>query len=418
MRTQIQQELSYWFYLSPLTYVERKDRTLLYHTESGIRLTINSPSIKRLIDEVYTPKNLGVVRLPSDSKLDSESQKELKLILELNLGQILPVEDNKPKPINFLPILNLQKDIEKAKEQGDLSLVIDDLLGYLSKLLISLGGENNLCHSYLRKDNTAIDTSSKSTWASKNFVRRVFGQVKHSRLKQICLYSDNIFAHPDIKSILQLFEEYEVDGKLYCSLEHYCTYKTKALSLFQDINAKVDLYLICGTEYISYLSGLDSEELERYNVIFLIEDKSQYAQTSEYIERLKLKRYECTPIYTTKNIEFFEEFIYLTEDDIFDSPIEMRQIFCNQKLNSNNFGTLTVSSEGICRVNLHSERIGDLRQMSLLEVIYKELIQNTAWRETRIYPPCSTCLYQYLCPPPSSYEKAIGRGDLCHCKMT
>ena len=50
---------------------------------------------------------------------------------------------------------------------------------------------------------------------------------------------------------------------------------------------------------------------------------------------------------------------------------------------------------------------------SLLELIAKELEQNTAWRKIRNGEPCNTCLFQYLCPPISNYELIFKRQNLC-----
>ena len=146
---------------------------------------------------------------------------------------------------------------------------------------------------------------------------------------------------------------------------------------------------------------------------FLIEDEAQYARVEQFTERWGIVQSELVPIYTGDNLPFFEEYIYLSEDDIFSEPIEMRRIFCNQKLNSNDFGALTVLPTGECRVSLNTPTLGDLMQTSLLEILYKELTTNTAWRKTRNSGKCQKCFLQYLCPPPSSYEQVIGREDLC-----
>ncbi|MCL2413707.1 MAG: hypothetical protein FWC94_00425 [Bacteroidales bacterium] len=57
-----------------------------------------------------------------------------------------------------------------------------------------------------------------------------------------------------------------------------------------------------------------------------------------------------------------------------------------------------------------------IKENSFLVLLYKELDENTAWRKTRTEKPCSECLYQYLCPPPSNYEFAIGKFNLCTAK--
>lgn len=154
-------------------------------------------------------------------------------------------------------------------------------------------------------------------------------------------------------------------------------------------------------------------DVQLFSWHFLIEDESQYARVEQFTEIWGIVQSELVPIYTGDNLPFFEEYIYLSEDDIFSEPIEMRRVFCNQKLNSNDFGALTVLPTGECRVSMNTPALGNLLQSSLLEILYKELTTNTAWRKTRNSGKCQKCFFQYLCPPLSSYEQVIGREDLC-----
>lgn len=44
------------------------------------------------------------------------------------------------------------------------------------------------------------------------------------------------------------------------------------------------------------------------------------------------------------------------------------------------------------------------------------MTQRNNWMKIRNKKPCSNCIYQYLCPPPSKYESMIGKMNLCHIK--
>ena len=114
------------------------------------------------------------------------------------------------------------------------------------------------------------------------------------------------------------------------------------------------------------------------------------------------------------NIKFFEENVYLSQEDIVTSVISMREIFRNQKLNANNFGSLYIFPNGEIKANINEATIGVLGENEILDVINNELSKNTAWRRVRSSEPCKDCVYQYLCPPPSNYEKVINRPNLCN----
>lgn len=407
----MKQGQSYWFYLSPKVYVEKRQAVLLYHTESGERLIVRDEAALSLIDSVQLPMNLGVVKLPNEFYNHTESQRCLEQITTLGMGGLIPIERGKSKPINFSPILNLQKDVEKAKSQGELSLVLDDLLGYLSKCIILLEGNSPLCRTYLHR---SIVAPSDTLWMSRDLLVKLLEQTRHSRLKQVGLYADNLFGHPELDGILQSLGTYDLEYQIYLSASHYIQYRDAIRHPLQRVKSSITITLICSTHELEQVLSTSKNSRDKPRLEVLIENEEHYSLVMEAMERYEHTDFECIPIYTGDNLGFFKKYIYLSEEDIFSEPIEMRRIFCNQKLNSNNFGCIVVSPEGFCKASPHSEELGNLTEMSLLEFIYEELVQNTAWRKTRSNAPCTSCLYQYLCPSPSNYEVAIGRGNLCH----
>jgi len=114
------------------------------------------------------------------------------------------------------------------------------------------------------------------------------------------------------------------------------------------------------------------------------------------------------------NKHFFEANVYLTKEDVFSKSLSFREIFARQKLNTNFFGSLTLMPDGKAYANVNSPVLGNIETESMLDLINKEMNENTAWRKTRNATPCTDCLYQYLCPSPANYEHAIGKPNLCH----
>lgn len=94
----------------------------------------------------------------------------------------------------------------------------------------------------------------------------------------------------------------------------------------------------------------------------------------------------------------------------------MREIFCHQKVNTNYFGTLEFYVDGSVRANANTPIIGSFPESNVLEIIYRELLVNTAWRKIRDGEICSNCNYNYLCPSPSNYELIIAKENLCNIK--
>ena len=408
MKQLVQEGVDYWFYLSPKVYGTCKENIFLYHTESGARLEVTERHLKDLLQAVYEPKNLGVVEFPQELWKQEGTHALIEQMLSLHMAGLIPIDREQGKPINFLPILNLQKDVDKAVSIGELSLVVDDLLSYLSRLTLCLGG-GRLCPSYLSR----VWREQEAHWMSPSLLYSLLEQARHSRLKQVGLYADSMFRHPQIKEILGLLENYEYDYQLWMSAKHYLQHQEQIKMCLRSMKCICHLSLLASATELEDLARMSEEDVPLSSWHFLIEDEAQYAHVEQFTERWGIGQSELVPIYTGDNLPFFEEYIYLSEDDIFSEPIEMRRIFCNQKLNSNDFGALTVLPTGECRVSMNTPALGNLPQSSLLEILYKELTTNTAWRKTRNSGKCQKCFFQYLCPPPSSYEQVIGREDLC-----
>jgi len=62
------------------------------------------------------------------------------------------------------------------------------------------------------------------------------------------------------------------------------------------------------------------------------------------------------------------------------------------------------------------EVIGNCKQVPLINIIEKELIENTTWCVIRNKTHCYNCIYQFLCPSISGYEWVINKNNLCKIK--
>ena len=78
-----------------------------------------------------------------------------------------------------------------------------------------------------------------------------------------------------------------------------------------------------------------------------------------------------------------------------------------------NFGKLTVMPDGTVYANVNASPLGTIDD-SLYSLVYKEFMEGKSWFKVRDEAPCIDCVYQWLCPSPSNYEKVVGRPNLCH----
>ena len=154
-----------------------------------------------------------------------------------------------------------------------------------------------------------------------------------------------------------------------------------------------------------------------FEVIFHITSEEQYEVANNFCEDYQIDNYTLQPIYSPSNPDFFKNFIFMDEGSILASTVSKQTIFANMSLNTIDFGKMTILSNGDVHANLNFPRLGNIQTDSIRDLIYRELEQGESWFRIRIQKPCSDCVYQWLCPPPTNYEIAIGRSNLCHVKI-
>ena len=143
MKNKIDFYKPYWFYLSSDVYVSynlEQTKMLLYHTHTGKEFEVNDKNSIELVKDVYEPDNLGVIKFPEIKANNQELTVFVENIIKLRMGGVMNIEYEKKKPINLLPILNLSNDVERLKNSDDVSLIIPDLISYLSELNIYING--------------------------------------------------------------------------------------------------------------------------------------------------------------------------------------------------------------------------------------------------------------------------------------
>lgn len=103
----------HWIALSPNVFVDYTEgKILLYNTRNYKCITSTDTRLINLIREFYRPENLGVLSLDEFEKMTSNDVRVAN-----NMNMFVSVK-NSTKPLNFLPILNLQHDLTKNMSGG------------------------------------------------------------------------------------------------------------------------------------------------------------------------------------------------------------------------------------------------------------------------------------------------------------
>jgi pseudo-rSAM protein len=400
------------FLIYPHVYYTKNSDSglLLYDTQTGAAIENYYPICRELVDEIYNPINLGIIDLSDYYLGQPEIVSFIEEIVEKKIGRMIDITPDMPKYINLLPILNLQSDVERLKKDAE-SDVGEKALCYLNELNIYLNNSCNLNCSYCGAYYKQIKSCYKgqpATFIPVDKIKELLDSVVYSPLKKINFLGGNILLYPHLDELITLLKNYDFDFHFWIYIENFMNENKN-----WNFNWEILVHFPMDTESIkTFISGHENFGKQTYH--FLIENEPQYNTVASVIATNHIDHYQIMPFYTGSNKIFFEKNIYLSKDDVFASVIPHRIIFCNQKLNSNHFGKLFILANGEIRATPNNSVLGDIYQNSILETTAIELNRNTAWRKIRNTEPCHQCLYQYLCPPPSNYETAIGKPNLCH----
>ncbi|MDR0604800.1 MAG: TIGR04150 pseudo-rSAM protein [Bacteroidales bacterium] len=406
----IDKNRSYWVIISNKVYYTNKNgRALLYNTENGQYIITSNKMHISVLEDMHRKQALGVVKLGEQELLNNDIYNFLCDAVNKDIFKYVDTEQYPTRPIQLMPILSLHKEVEKLTKRDGRLLGLNAGKQLLSAVLY-LNNECVLQCEYCGVYNRQFLHCGKTENGGEmdfDLLKSILNQLRSTQIQTLHITGANIFKYGKFERLANLLKEYRFNVNIYF---HLSNYNIKSVSLLKDFKHNIFIHFP--------LSPLDNDVLKNIavdNIIFhfVITSDNDYAQSQQIIEQYNLSNTVFHPFFTGENIIFFEENTFLSENDILESEVKQKTIFANQKLNSNFYGTLHFCSDGNVFSNPNAEPLENIKNMPLLDLIYKEMIENTSWRKIRNEKPCSDCNYQYLCPPVSNYETAIGRPNLC-----
>lgn len=384
---------------------------LLYDTHTGKKICFESVQSIQLVNSIYEDGSLGSVELEQSDLERKEISDFVDIVIKNEMGKLLQQDDFPIKPVVLLPILSLNYDVEKFKDKNNLDLsLVRDVSKYLLDVNIIL---NNSCQQHCKhcygycKQFLCCNSSNRTESLPLDYLENIMRQINCYPFRTVNIIGGNIYHFKYLMMLNALVTEKKKTTNFYV---HYLNYQTNPCvdkhNIHLLINTPVDM------SRLNDVYNLVKDKEVKYHLI--VEDEEQYEELESAMSELGIGEYEFHPYYNGENLHFFEENVYLSKEDITANTISMREIFRNQKMNANSFGSLYFFPNGDIRANLNEKVLGNIKRDKIIDVINEEMIQNTAWRKVRSLEPCNNCLYQYLCPPLSNYERVINKQNLCH----
>ena len=376
----------YWFTIEPYVFVDIKSKhVLLYNTLDGVTIESTNEKIVELLQETLQEENCGVALLTHERYRQEEICCFVDELREKFMGDVINVSLSDGKPVQILPFYNYSKEQELYKKNNFSSY--KNILEKLFEISLYIDATTNitkLIHFLIT--------------LPKNLTFNIVGNME-----EVPNYSE-LFSYLDhCSSPKNLLCSYKNIIPLQPIFAHNFSYQ---ISVSFPINVE---------RWNHAMKVLLSQALP-VEFVFEVSSEEDVQLSEQLIEQHQIDKYRLKPNYTGNNIRFFENEVFLSKEDILSTPMTMKDFFARQAMNLYDLGKITILPNGDVYANLNHPSLGNIYVNNIHEILHKEVEEGKSWFRVRNHPPCTDCVYQWICPSPSNYEIAIGRSNLCHVK--
>jgi len=389
---------------------------LFYNTLSGQHFTISPKEFLASVVEKLQDIDNGYCVELSESELTLKEIKDFVRSLRANYcGDIIAQKLTKMKPFSLYPTLSVMKNREIQKSDTYLSMG-ERILNFLHVLTVQITGICDLKYqTNLEAYKQILSCSYSDNELDYEVIESIFKQISGCNFGSINIIGGDIFRYSEWKKLMLLLHQYAFR---YYFFTDYRLLPFNEKKLQELVSLSSCLHVTVSGEFeesvlkkaIHIIPDMDSE------VIFQITSEEQFLAAKTFCENNQIENCSSQPVYTGSNLDFFRNFIFMDETSIVETPVSKQTIYANMTLNASDFGKITIVSSGDVYANLNFPKLGNIKTDSIRDLLFHELYKGDSWFRIRDQKPCSECIYQWLCSPPSNYELCIGQPNLCHIK--
>lgn len=406
-----------WLYLEPFTFIsEDAECFFLYNTNAQKGMSFRkSINLVRIIQELQDPVKLYSTRINVKDLENSDLYDFINNIQLFGFGDI--VEGNLFKPLIMPPFLNIQNSVERLKQHN--APISDKILSYLHEVAIYIHGTcPQTCKGCENEFKQYLCCTKSDQLLEFTSIKNFLNSIKFTRAS-VSILGGDLFQYSKLSDILNMLKEIDAVHSVVTNfrnipenseLLNVLSHKLLRLKVLVNGAYEVDdifaLAMQINKKNISQLWEISVTSISEYN-----KAESLYNKLASINVDLAIM-----PYYTGQNLQFFEDNVFLDYDELDDLKLDRQGVFALQALNTNNFGKITILSDGKIYANVNRKSIGHINDV-IAEVLCQELEDGTSWRSTRYNKlPCKQCRFKLICPSSTNYELVIGKPNLCHIK--
>ena len=380
----MKETVDYWFTIEPYVFVKITSKNvLLYNTLDGVTIESEKNEIIEFLREILKVENCGVILLKNEQYKQKEIYSFIHRLRSNYMGDIINVSLSKGKPVQLLPYINFPDKLEIYKKHNF----------SMSKNVL-----NSLYEISIYVDSTTIVTNLIVFLQSipKVIIINIVGDLG---------------VVPNCNKLLSYLDQYKSSKNISCCYKNVIALQHNFKNDFSftiSVSFPIDIQKWENVNQILLNKNLPVE------YVFDVSSNDECFLAEQIVEKYQINEYRLNPIYTGNNILFFEENVFLTKEDILSIHMTIKDIFSRQTINIYDFGKINIMPNGDAYANLNHTVLGNIYTDNIYDIVHKEIENGKSWFRIRNQSPCNDCIYQWLCPPPSNYEIAIGRSNLCH----
>ncbi|GHT10485.1 hypothetical protein FACS189426_10760 [Bacteroidia bacterium] len=376
--------IDYWFTIEPYVFVGiTKKKILLYNTLDGVTIESDKDEVIKLLLETLQEENCGVVLLTNERYKQKDINSFICELREKFMGDVIDIALSKGKPVQLLPYFNFS-DKHEIYKRHNFSL-LKNVLEKLSEISIHVDDTTNI---------TKLIPFLLSIQGSPTF--NIIGNIG-----KVTYYSE----------LLSYFDQHSSPKNILCSYKNVIALQPTYENNF---SYRISVHFPIDMQQWNISRQVLLNQTLPVEYVFDVSSDEDSQQVEQLVEQYQIEKYRLNPIYTGDNIRFFEENVFLTKEDILSTSMTIKDFFTRQAMNIYDFGKINIMPNGDAYANLNHPALGNIFTDGIYEIVHKEVEAGKSWFRIRNQAPCNDCVYQWLCPPPSNYEIAIGRPNLCH----
>lgn len=410
----------YWLYLEPFVFVFRKkENVLFYNSLSGDYFHMeNKGIIKKIVSELTNPLAMYCIEI-DDYQFQSDAFRKFVDLLRSNyMGEIIDKSLADKKPISLYPKATVMKSKEHLLQEGNIG---NNVLSYLNELTIQITDRCDLDCKYCNIVNKQFLAcmAKNSNELSIETIKKVLMSIQYSSVSKINIKGGDILLYSNYDELIPILKQYSQYG--YIFIFNYKqlvngghSYIKQLLKLRGLNNITLKIQVVGRINQIAFeniLKTIMEVDLPvEYELIIF--NQQQYNDADSFCNKTIKTDFVIKP-FIIQGSRLISD-ILIDEKSIFSQIHSKKDIFRRQILNSNDFGYLQMNADGNVFANINMPKLGNIKRSFLSELIQKELKNGKSWFRIRNQLPCKNCVYQWLCPPPSNYELATNKFDLCN----